>query len=150
MLLSLSILCSCSAINRIINADSGSSSVEEDNDNRKDDETEEEDDKTHGGNKPGHGSGEKEEPNRDFTDAEKALFIEIAGAVVPFLITDEYHVEEFYDESYGESCVSYYTVGNTQGEFNEYLEKLSSYDCVDSYEDAYGDIWYCYNGACYV
>lgn len=86
----------------------------------------------------------------EFTASEKALFTEIAGAVIPFAPTNEYYVEEFYDDYYEETCVSYYTLGNTQADFDAYYALFTDYELVDTFEDSYGDTWYCLNGDTYV
>ena len=85
-----------------------------------------------------------------FTAEERALFMEVAGAVVPFVPTNEYYVEEYYDEYYEENCISYYTFGNTKADFDAYYDLFVGYELVDSFEDSYGDTWYCLNGATYV
>ena len=80
----------------------------------------------------------------EFTSSDKEVFMSVVGALVPFVSTNEYYVEEYYDEYYGCNCVSYYTLGNTQADFNAYRALYSSYTLVDSFEDMYGDTWYCY------
>ena len=79
----------------------------------------------------------------DFTEAEKAIIQEYFGLVIPFLPTDEYYVDNDYDESFG-NYINYYTIGNTQGEYEAYLEGLSDWTLTETYEDLFGDIWYCY------
>lgn len=83
----------------------------------------------------------------DFTQAEKALFTQYIGEVVPFVPNNEYYIEGYYEESDYEHGINFYTIGNTQAEFNAYLTKFSDYDFIETYEDDYGDTWYCYEKA---
>lgn len=83
----------------------------------------------------------------DFTQAEKALFTQYIGEVVPFAPNNEYYVEGYYEESDYEHGINFYTIGNTQADFNAYLTKFSDYDFIETYEDDYGDTWYCYEKA---
>ena len=77
-----------------------------------------------------------------FTDAEKELFIDTVGIVIPFIESDEYYVETYtYDNEIG---VNYYTYGNTAADFSAYRALFSSWTFVESYEDSYGDTWYSY------
>lgn len=81
----------------------------------------------------------------DFTASEKALFIEYVGEVIPFAPTDEYYVDE-YEYDYGDEIergVNYYTFGNTQADFNVYLQTISArYESDGTDKDEYGDTWY--------
>ena len=79
----------------------------------------------------------------DFTATEKQLIIDMVGEVVPFLPTYEYYVGEYVDE-YGE-CILYYTYGNTQVEFEAYLDVLEDAGYVlEGTQDDEGDTWYLY------
>ncbi len=101
----------------------------------------------------GSGNGEVEEKNHvytAFTASEKALLNSIAGGVIPFIPNDEYYVEEYFDEYYYETCVNFYTYGNTEAEFKAYKALFVGYELVESYEDDYGDTWYCLEGETYV
>ncbi len=101
----------------------------------------------------GSGNGEVEEKNHvytAFTASEKALLNRIAGGVIPFIPNDEYYVEEYFDEYYYETCVNFYTYGNTEAEFKAYKALFVGYELVESYEDDYGDTWYCLEGETYV
>ena len=149
MILSLALLCSCSLISNMTNPDSGSSDSD-DNDQQNQDNNDNDDGDSSGGKKPGHGNTDGEYLYIAFTNEEKALFNEITGATVPFIPTNEYYVERYYDSTVGEECVSYYTIGNTQSDFIDYLDKLTGYEFVDSYQDEDGDEWYCYSGANYI
>lgn len=80
----------------------------------------------------------------DFTVAEKALFDRYIGAQIPFVPNNEYYVEGYYDLDDYEHGINFYTVGNTQADFNAYRAKFSSYELYETYQDDYGDTWYCY------
>ncbi|MBQ7912520.1 MAG: hypothetical protein IJ308_02100 [Clostridia bacterium] len=88
----------------------------------------------------------------DFTAAEKALFTQKFGFVIPFLTSEEYYVEE-YSEYYAdtdetETGVNYYTFGNTQVEFDAYKALFSTangYTYDGTEKDDYGDSWYYYS-----
>ena len=92
----------------------------------------------------GSGSGTNEHLYKDFTTYEKSLFTQYIGAVIPFIPNSEYYVEGYYDTDDYENGINFYTVGNTQAEFNAYLQKFSGYSLYETYEDDYGDTWYCY------
>ena len=81
----------------------------------------------------------------DFTAAEKALMNDRLGLVIPFIPNNEYHVEAYDDEDYGEHGIEFYTCGNTEMQFALYRLKFSDYNTEASYEDQYGDTWYCYS-----
>lgn len=81
----------------------------------------------------------------DFTAAEKALMNERIGLVIPFIPNNEYYVEAYDDEDYGEHGIEFYTYGNTEMQFALYRLKFSDYNTEASYEDQYGDTWYCYS-----
>ncbi len=79
----------------------------------------------------------------DFTSAEKALFIRYIGEVIPFVPNNEYYVEGYYEESDYEHGMSFYTFGNTKEDFSAYLLSFNGYTIDSTYEDDYGDTWYC-------
>ena len=83
-----------------------------------------------------------------FTPAEKKLFEDCFGFVIPFIANNEYYVEEYsydYEDGSTEIGINFYTYGNTQEEFDEYKSVIdSSYIFDTSYEDDYGDTWYGY------
>ena len=79
----------------------------------------------------------------DFTSSEKDLLNSVAGFVIPFLPNNEYNVIEDSDE-YGD-YINFYTYGNTQAEFDAYLELFSSYTNDGTEVDEYGDTWYYYS-----
>jgi M6 family metalloprotease-like protein len=92
---------------------------------------------------------EKEYLYQAFTPAERNLFIETFGFVIPFAPNDVYYVEEYseYYEDYDitEQGVNFYTYGNTQAEFEEYLSWFTAADgyVADGTDvDSYGDTWY--------
>ena len=101
------------------------------------------------GGSTGGGTGNTDYTYTDFTDSQKALFIQYFGEVIPFAPNNEYEVEEYtqYYEDYDQTeiGINFYTFGNTQADFNAYREKFSSYESADSYTSD-GITWYCYNG----
>lgn len=79
----------------------------------------------------------------DFTADEKAMFAEYDFDVIPFIPNNEYYLEVYTDsETVG---LNFYTFGNTQAEFNEYLKQFNSYTSDGTQEDEYGDTWYLYS-----
>lgn len=94
----------------------------------------------------GNGNGGSTDTNHtytDFTTAEKELFNQLVGEVIPFIPKDEYFVEEYDDGTY--KGVWFYTFGNTQSEFNTYKATIDAlYDFDYSEADEYGDLWYFY------
>ncbi len=97
---------------------------------------------TTGGGNGGSVSADKK--YNDFSAEDKALFSEYIGAQIPFIPNNEYYIEGYYDIDDYENGLNFYTIGNTQAEFEEYLDKFSSWEFYESYEDDYGDTWYCY------
>ena len=79
-----------------------------------------------------------------FTTEEKKLFTEFVGEVIPFAPNNEYYVEEDYDDYYEADYIAFYTLGNTQADFNSYRALFSAYELVETFEDTEGDTWYCY------
>jgi len=91
---------------------------------------------------PDGGDDTEEHTYTDFTSEEKAIFTESVGFVIPFIANDEYYVEEYSSEEYGEYGVNFYAFGNTTEEFEAYLELFSSYTNDGTDVDEYGDTWY--------
>ena len=60
---------------------------------------------------------------QSFTKSEQKLFNDNFGFVIPFVSNNEYYVQDeradYYPDEYV-AIISYYTVGNTQEEFNAY------------------------------
>ena len=87
-----------------------------------------------------------------FTAAEKSQFVESIGEVIPFLANNEYYIEE-YSYDYGdeqESGINFYTYGNTQEEYNAYLQVLNTtYNSTGTEEDEEGDTWYFFDASDY-
>ncbi|MBQ8394600.1 MAG: hypothetical protein IJX49_03410 [Clostridia bacterium] len=84
----------------------------------------------------------------DFTAEEKARFTENIGEAIPFIPTNEYYVEEYSYED--ETGINYYTYGNTESDFEEYLALLeATYTSAGSSEDEYGDTWYYFDAPNY-
>lgn len=83
----------------------------------------------------------------DFTAIEKKLIYDSLGGYIPFIPNDEYYVEEYsfdYDTEI-EAGINFYAFGNTQEEFDAYLDIYSaSFEFSDTFEDDYGDTWYCF------
>ncbi len=81
-----------------------------------------------------------------FTSDELALIAEYFDFDLPFIPTNEYFIEEYaYDDEVG---LNYYTFGNTEADFNGYLDIIDSLDHFDFYGtdvDEYGDKWYFYD-----
>ena len=80
----------------------------------------------------------------DFTDEEKALLTEHFGFVIPFIANSEYNLKEMEDED--GSYLNFYTFGNTEAEFDEYLKLFDVYTFDSSDTDEDGDTWYYYEG----
>ena len=82
----------------------------------------------------------------EFASDEKELFITYIGEEIPFIPTNEYYIEGYYDETGYEYGMNFYTFGNTESDFNSYKNTLVSwgYSFYESYEDEYGDTWYTY------
>ena len=88
----------------------------------------------------------------DFTQAEKNQFIDCIGEVIPFAATNEYYVDSYSEdyETERETGINFYAVGNTQADFNAYLQALSArYTSDGTEEDEYGDTWYYFTAADY-
>ena len=91
-----------------------------------------------------------------FTASEKSSMMELLGEVIPFVSNNEYYFEIYtydYDDGTSETGVNFYTVGNTQVEFNNYRATYSKYTYEGSEKDEYGDMWFFYtspNGSYYV
>ena len=90
------------------------------------------------------GSTETKYTYTGFTTAEKNLFMDFVGEVIPFAPNNEYYVEEDYDYYYEADYIAFYTYGNTQADFNSYRALYSAYKLVETFEDTEGDTWYCY------
>ena len=97
-------------------------------------------------------SGGNNNPKEDytyvsFTASEKSTMLDLLGEVIPFIANNEYYLEYYtydYDDGTTEVGVNFYTVGNTQSEFNNYRATYSKYTYEGSEVDDYGDRWYMY------
>ena len=78
----------------------------------------------------------------DWTNGDKALFTQYIGALIPFLPNDEYYIEGYYDKTDYEYGLCFYTVGNTEAEFEAYLAKYANYASEGPYTDEDGIDWY--------
>ena len=96
------------------------------------------------GDNTGDSGNEQKHLYLDFTSSDKALFNTYIGVVVPFIPNDEYYIEGYYDTNDYEHGINFYTYGNTEEEFRDYLNKFTGYILEETYEDYYGDTWYCY------
>ncbi len=81
----------------------------------------------------------------DFSAEDKAFISDRIGFVIPFLPNNEYVVEEYEDEEYGDFGIYFSTTNNTQSEFNAYRALFSSYTYDGTEDDEYGDAWYFYS-----
>lgn len=82
-----------------------------------------------------------------FTDDENAIFDQYIGGRIPFVPNNEYYVEGYYDETGYEYGINFYTIGNTQAEFDAYLKAYEKvgYVFIETYEDEEeSNIWYYY------
>ena len=88
----------------------------------------------------------KDEPKytyQAFTPTDKELMETYLGEVLPFVANNEYYVDELEADD-GEMWINFYTIGNTQAEFNAYRASYTGYTFIESYVDDYGDTCYCY------
>ncbi len=83
----------------------------------------------------------------DFTAEEKALFTTYIGEVIPFLPNNEYYVEGYYEESDYENGLCFYTIGNSEDDFEAYRELLveEGYTYSGSDTDEYDYTWYLFD-----
>ena len=71
----------------------------------------------------------------DFTESEKALFNSYYGFVIPFIPNNEYYVDDLSVNEDGTKTLAleFYTIGNTEAEFEEYCKLFSIYEYSDVY-----------------
>ena len=81
----------------------------------------------------------------DFSAKDKTFITDRIGFVIPFLPNNEYILDEYVDEEYGEYGIYFSTTNNTQSEFNAYRALFSSYTYDGTDNDEYGDAWYFYS-----
>ena len=60
----------------------------------------------------------------DFTDEEKNILTSFIGEVVPFSATDDYRFTELYQGKGYKEGIRYYTYGNSQSDYYEYLRSF--------------------------
>ena len=87
-----------------------------------------------------------------FTAAEKALFTECLGETIPFIANNEYYVEEYSYTSKQtiETGINFYTVGNTEEEFDAYKDLLDkTYRFYNMHVEENGYVWYSYQASDY-
>ena len=80
----------------------------------------------------------------EFTDEEKEIFEGNLGYIPPFIPSDEYFVTSYYDDGDYSKGIRYYSLFNTEEEFEAYRALLTdlTFDRVDIDDD--GDRWYYY------
>ncbi len=80
----------------------------------------------------------------DFTTDEKDLFTDTVGFVIPFIPNNDYLVDSYNDDGY--IGVYLYTFGNTEAEFEAYLDLFDAAYTYDGEEtDSEGYTWYLYS-----
>ncbi|MBE6532889.1 MAG: hypothetical protein E7676_05230 [Ruminococcaceae bacterium] len=80
----------------------------------------------------------------DFTDEEKEILTESVGTIIPFIPCQKYYFEGIYDKADFGDGVKYYTTGNTRADFESYKDLYSDYEFMGTYTDEFGDTWYTY------
>ncbi len=78
----------------------------------------------------------------DFTSAEKRIFRETVGEVIPFMPNDGYSVDSYELED--EIGVCFIVEDGSREEFDAYRGKFTSYTLVDVYYDDSDGAWYAY------
>ncbi len=94
------------------------------------------------GSTPG-GSDTTDYTYTDFTNEQKALFVKYFGKAIPFLANDEYYLDDYSEGE--EYWLAFYTFGNTEAEFEEYLDEFSAYEYNGTYVDEYEYTWHLYS-----
>ena len=153
LILSLSILTSCSFLNwpEYGSASQGGNNEgdlpnDEDGDDETSDNEKNPDENDQGGDNNQDENDGVKHTYTSFTPSDKQIFNKIAGEEIPFIPNDNYFIEEYSidDELPYEVGVNFYTFGNTEEEFDEYRKLFNSYTFDGSEEDEYGDTWYYY------
>lgn len=80
----------------------------------------------------------------DFTDEEKQILTESVGRVIPFIPCHKYYFGGIYDKADFSDGVKYYTTGSTRADFDNYVKLYADYEFVGTYVDNFGDTWYTY------
>ncbi len=80
----------------------------------------------------------------DFSPSEKNIFTNNIGEIIPFIPNNEYYVEGYNDTDDYENGINFYTIGNTEAEFEAYKNSFVGYNFEEEYQDSYGDTWYYY------
>ena len=78
----------------------------------------------------------------DFTEDEKAIFLDNVGYLPPFIPTDKYEITSFLGDDDYSSGIRYSTYHNSREDFNQFLDSLSSLTLRREDVDEYGDTWY--------
>ena len=85
----------------------------------------------------------------DFTEAEKQVYNEYIGFVIPFMPNDEYHLEEYNEDGY--KGVYYSALCKSKSDFDIYLEAFSVYNSNGTEVDDYGYTWHMFsNGITFI
>ena len=79
-----------------------------------------------------------------FTPKETSLFQQYVGEVIPFLANDEYYVKGYTSETDYENGLCFYTIGNTQMEFQVYRTSYADYNYIGTSQGEDGYLWYYY------
>ena len=83
-----------------------------------------------------------------FSSGELSLIDSYFDFEIPFAPSNEYYLNEIDQSTGEEQGLNYYTVGNTEEEFNAYLLKIEEIPGAvysGSQADSYGDVWYFYS-----
>ncbi len=103
-----------------------------------------------GGNEGGGNEGGGTEDGgylyNDFTDAEKALFLQYIGVEIPFMPCDDYSVEGYYEETDYENGMFFgaYYVTEANATLYRALFIAEGYTLYGTEKDSDGDTWYTY------
>lgn len=81
---------------------------------------------------------------KDFTPIEKQILLTYLGELIPFIETDDYTFREYIEGEGYESGIRYYTLGNSNDDFNNYRNLFSAYELTDTTSDEDNVIWYHY------
>ena len=84
----------------------------------------------------------------EFTSSERNKILNFAGFIIPFIPTDEYYLEEY--EMGDDVGLNYYTYGNREADLEKFLSSLSGFVFAGTYQDEYGETWYCYDKGKYM
>ena len=99
-------------------------------------ENEDENENEGGNENDGGDEGGNETPtthiHTEFDADDKALWMQYIGVIIPFLPNDSYGIEGYYDVDDYENGLNFYTLGNTEAEFDAYRALFSDYELIDT------------------